>query len=51
MQIYSIRRITLQKIHDTDKYRINNDIRTVLIKGVILQTANKSNLDMKENNL
>ena len=43
-----IRRITVQKIHDTDKYRINNDIRTVLIKGVILKTANKSSLDMKK---
>ena len=48
-----IRKITVQKIHDTDKYRINNDIlvRTVLIKGVILITANKSNLDIEENNL
>ena len=46
-----IRRITVQKINDTDKYRIINDTRTVLIKGVILKTANKSNLDMKENNL
>ena len=46
-----IRKITVQKIHDTDKYRINNDIlvRTVLIKGVILITANKSNLDIEEN--
>ena len=41
----------MKKIHDTDKYRINNDICTVLIKGVILKTSNKSNLDMKENNL
>ena len=40
-----IGKITVQKIHDIDKYRINNDIRTVLIKGVILITANKSNLE------
>ena len=35
----------------TDEFHINNDIRTVLIKGVILKAANKSYLDMKENNL